>query len=177
MMALVQGDKIKAFSFADQSGKVCKFPDDFPGEKLALFFLRHLGCPLCKVTIADLKAEHARFAAKGVKTVVVVQSTAKRVEEYARKENLPYILVSDREKVLYESFFVRRGGIKEFTAPAAFKKTIRATLKGHMHGAFEGDEFQVPASFLLSPESVVLYAHYGKDISDFGSVEEVLKKA
>jgi thioredoxin-dependent peroxiredoxin len=176
-MKYVVGDKVKEFGFTDQAGKERKFPDDFKDGKVALFFLRHLGCSLCKLTVAELKDNHARFAAKSVRAVVVVQSTPKRVAEYAQKAGLPYLLVSDRERRLYDAFDVQRGGLKEFTAPAAFKQTIRATLKGHLHGMFEGDELQVPASFLLAPGGEVLYAHYGKDISDFGSVEELLAKA
>lgn len=176
-MKLVIGDKVKEFWFVDQGGRERRFPEDFKDEKVALFFLRHLGCPLCKMTVAELAENHTRFAAKSVRTVAVVQSTPKRVREYAQKNNLPYLLVSDRERRLYDAFDVQRGGLKEFTAPAALKQTIRATLKGHLHGAFEGDELQVPASFLIAPSGEVLYAHYGKDISDFGSVEELLAKA
>ena len=176
-MALLIGSGAPAFSFSDQSGKPYKYPDDFRSGKTAIFFLRHLGCPLCKEKVAELKAAYSRFEAKGVKLIVVAQSTAKRTAEVASKEGLAYLLVADREKNLYDKFEVKKGGLKEFTAPAAFMATIRATFKGHMHGKFEGDEFQVPASFLLSAEGEVIYAHYGKDISDFGSVDELLAKA
>jgi len=176
-MALSVGNKVKDFTFIDQDGEQRAWPGDFPENKLALFFLRHLGCPLCKMTVDELKEAYPRFDDKGVKVAVVVQSTPKRVAQYAGQKGLPYYLVSDREKNLYRAFEVNRGGLKEFMAPSAFKATIRATLKGHMHGAFEGDELQVPASFLLSPEGEVVHAYYGKDISDFGSVEDVLAKA
>ena len=74
-------------------------------------------------------------------------------------------------------FDVKKGGLKEFMAPAAGKASIRAMFKGHMHGKFEGDEFQIPASFLLGLDGQVLYAHYGRDISDFGSIDELLAYA
>ncbi len=176
-MAIAPGVKIRPFTFSDQTGAAKKFPGDFPGQKAAVFFLRHLGCPLCKEKIAELKAAHAKFQAASVALVVVVQSTPKRVQLFADKEKLPFLLVADRDKILYNQFEVRRGGLKEFTAPAAFVATVRATLKGHMHGRFEGDEFQVPAAFLLSPEAEVLFAHYGKDVSDFGKVDDLLAKA
>ncbi|HUT53093.1 MAG TPA: peroxiredoxin-like family protein [bacterium] len=176
-MAITPGAKIQPFTFADQTGATRKFPDDFKGQKTALFFLRHLGCPLCKAKVAELKAAYAQFQAGSVLLIVVVQSTPRRVSEFAEKEKIPYLLVPDRGKILYNQFEVRRGGLKEFTAPAAFAATVRATLKGHMHGRFEGDEFQVPAAFLLSPEAEVLHAHYGKDVSDFGGVDELLAKA
>lgn len=176
-MTLSAGDKIERFTFVDHEGDEWNYPDDFGEMRLAIFFLRHLGCPLCKQKVDELKQAEADFEAKSIKLAAVVQSTPKRAAEYAGKQGLGYSLVPDREKVLYNKFDVKKGGLKEFTAPAAFIATVRATLKGHMHGKFEGDELQVPASFLLSGDGKVIYAHYGKDVSDFGSVQELLARA
>ena len=176
-MTFGPGDKIEPFSFTDHAGKEWSFPDDFKDTRLALFFLRHLGCPLCKEKVDELKARAADFESRSIKLAAVVQSTEKRSAEYAEKQGIGFSLVPDREKVLYTRFDVRKGGIKEFTAPKVLVSSIRATLKGHMHGKFEGDELQVPASFLLSAEGGIIYSHYGKDISDFGSVDELLAKA
>ena len=175
-MTFEAGSKVNPFSFVDQSGKELRCPDDFNG-KVAIFFLRHLGCPLCKEKIAELKQNQPRFAQKNVRLIAVVQSTPKRANEVHIQQALPYILVPDREKRLYDLFDVKKGGLKEFMAPAAGKASIRAMFKGHMHGKFEGDEFQIPASFLLGLDGQVLYAHYGRDISDFGSIDELLAYA
>jgi len=175
-MALAIGTKAGAFSFSDQTGKELKFPDDFNGP-MAIFFLRHLGCPLCKAKIDELKIMQPRFARKGIRLVVVVQSTPKRAAEVHLKQSLPFMLVPDRERVLYQRFEVPRGGLKEFAAPAALMASIRATFKGHLHGKIEGDELQIPASFLLAADGSILFAHYGKDISDFGDVDELLAYA
>ena len=51
-------------------------------------------------------------------------------------------------------------------APNVLKESVKATLKGYMHGKFEGDEFQKPADFIIAPDGKILWAHYGKDISD-----------
>ncbi len=176
-MALKAGDKIDSFSFNDQNGKEINWPADCQDGKLALFFLRHLGCPLCKEKIDELIESFSLFESKKIRLVVVVQATEKRAETYSRSRHLPFVLVPDKEKKLYDRFEVRRGGLKEFTAPSVLKASLRATFKGHMHGMFEGDEFQVPASFLLSPEGEVVFAYYGKDISDFGRVADLLEKA
>jgi len=176
-MAIIAGRKVEPFEFSDQSGKPWRFPEDFEGRKAALFFLRHLGCPLCMEKIEELKKAAPEFEDKAVRLIALVQSTPKRALEFATQKELPFLLVPDREKKLYQAFEVARGGLKEFMAPAAAAATIRATFKGHFHGKFEGDELQVPASFLLSPEREVLYVHYGKNISDFGSVAELLARA
>ncbi len=77
-MTLFSGDKIEPFKVTDHSGKEWKFPDDFKGGKTAIFFLRHLGCPLCKEKVAELKGAAAKFEDKSVKLIVVVQSSPKR---------------------------------------------------------------------------------------------------
>ena len=176
-MPLSTGEKLKPVNFTDQSGKQWSLPDEAKGEKAAIFFLRHLGCSLCKEKIAELKDSYSRFEEKSVRLIAVVQSTQKRIEQFSAKESIPFSLVADREKRLYDAFEVARGGFKEFTAPAVLKASIRATLKGHMHGKFEGDELQVPAAFLVSAAGEIIHAHYGKDISDFGDVAEILARA
>ena len=61
---------------------------------------------------------------------------------------------------------VERGGLMAFVAPSVLKASAKATLKGYMHGKFEGDELQKPAEFIISPDGEIKWAHYGKDISD-----------
>lgn len=175
-MVLAVGEKAVTFIFTDQNGKEWNFPHDFEGERVALYFLRHLGCPLCKEKIAELKDSYSRFEEKKVKIIVVVQSTQKRIEQFGKKEGLPFPLVADRGRKLYKAFEVPKGGLKEFLPPSVLKASLRATLKGHMHGRFEGNEFQVPAAFMVSPNGVIIYNHEGKDISDFGDTDEILAK-
>jgi peroxiredoxin len=135
-----------------------------------------LGCPLCKEKLEELKEALPRFREKSIKPAAVVQSTPKRVSSYAERVGMPIMLVPDREKELYALFGLRRGGVLDYMAPSVMGATIRATFKGHMHGRFEGDEFQVPGAFLLSPEGEVLRAHYGKNVSDFGDVSLFLEQ-
>ncbi|MFO8056932.1 MAG: peroxiredoxin-like family protein [bacterium] len=169
-MTYAAGDQAPDFSFSDHTGKQWSYPADFSSGNLALFFLRHLGCPLCKDKIEELKNGWQSFQDKSITLAAVVQSTPKRAASYAERAGIPFLLVPDREKSLYELFGLRRGGAREYMTPSVMGATIRATFKGHMHGRFEGDEFQMPGAFLLSPDGKVLRAHYGKNVSDFGDV-------
>jgi len=173
-MVLKKGDKVDEFSFTDHEGKSWDVPGDLGGERMALFFLRHLGCPICMDKLDEINKKADAFQQSGTKLFAVVQSTPKRCAQYAEKEGITFPLVPDREKNLYTMFDVRKGGLKEFTAPSAFVATVKATLKGRMHGKFEGDEFQVPAAFVLGSDGEVLWAHYGRDVADFGDVEKAL---
>lgn len=169
------GEKAPEAVFEDNTGKTWRLPDDFNGKKTVLVFLRHLGCPLCMRRIDELKSDFEKFKSHEAQVIVFVQSTWERARKYAEKKALPFMLVGDREKTVYSIYGVERGGVTALLAPSVLKKSLSATLKGYMHGPFEGDELQKPAEFVLDEKGVVIWAHYGKDISDSSDNEQLLK--
>ena len=173
-MALTVGQAAPAFEATDQQGQPVVVPAGYRGKKLALAFLRYLGCPLCLMKLDELIKNFPAYAAAGAGLIVLVQSVPGHVKRYAERKKLPFALLSDAERRLYQLYQVPVGGIKEFIAPPVLKATIQATLKGHMHGRFEGHELQIPADFVIGPEGKLSFVHYGKDISDFLSHEALL---
>lgn len=168
------GEKAPEAVFEDHMGKTWRIPDDFRGRRVVLVFLRHLGCPLCLKRIDELKTDFEKFKELGAQLVVFVQSTWERTKKYAEKKAIPFLLVADREKTVYSIYGVEKGGIGAFLTPSVFKKSLSATLKGYMHGAFEGDELQKPAEFVLDENGMVIWAHYGKDISDSADNDQLM---
>ena len=62
--------------------------------------------------------------------------------------------------------------------PTREVKIAKATAAGYKHGAYEGNELQLPASFVVDRERRISYAHYGKsagDTPDVRSLAELLK--
>ena len=165
-MKLDAGSMAPSFEAQDAAGKQWKVPQEMGGKYLVLVFLRHLGCPLCMKHIDELNSDAMRFNVLGASVVVVVDGTAERVRGFVSKKNLAIALVGDREKKIYGTYGVERGKIAAVLAPNVLKESVKATLKGYMHGKFEGDELQKPADFIVAPDGKILWAHYGKDISD-----------
>ena len=169
------GDNAPKFEFEDQDGKKYLFPDGFKGKWLALFFLRHLGCPLCMEKLNALKGNFKQYRDSGIDLCVVVQSTPRRVTEYARDKGIPFHLIADHDKVFYDLYGVKRGGIGAFLAPSVMLASVRSTLKGNFHGKFEGDELQKPAAFLVDTQGKIVFADYGKNIADIVGEDEIFK--
>jgi len=159
------GDIAPKFEFDSPDGKNVKFPDDFKGKWVALHFLRHLGCPLCLEKLNELRANQPKYKDAGLELFVVVQSTDKRVKDYSLKKGMHY-LIGDHPRKLYDLYGAEKGGVGAFLAPSVMVATVRATLKGNLHGAFEGDELQKPASFIINPEGKIAFLRYGKNIAD-----------
>jgi peroxiredoxin len=170
-MALQVGQPAPAFEAKDQKDQTVAVPG---GNKVVLSFLRHLGCPLCQMKLEDLIRHYPAYAAAGVGLIAVVQSVPGHVKKFAERKRVPFSMLSDVERKLYQLYQVPVGGIKEYMAPPVLKATLQATLHGHMHGRFEGHELQIPADFVIGPDGVLSLAHYGQDISDFLGHEALL---
>lgn len=175
-MKLDAGSVAPSFETQDAGGKQWKVPGEPAGKYLVLVFLRHLGCPLCMKRIDELNSDAMRFNALGASVIAVVDGTSERVRGFASKKNLAISLVGDKGKKIYEAYGVERGRITAMLAPNVLKESLRATLKGYMHGKFEGDELQKPADFIIAPDGKILWAHYGKDISDSTSNEILIEE-
>lgn len=175
-MKLDKGAKALKFEAEDAKGRMWQMPEDQKGRNLVLVFLRHLGCPLCMRRIDELKKEYGRFSEMNAELMVVVQSTKQRAAKYAEKKSIPYPLIGDKEKKLYDLFGVQRGGIAAFMAPRVLVASAKATMKGYFHGAFDGDELQKPAEFIIKPGGEIAWSHYGEDISDATGNEKIFNE-
>jgi D-cysteine desulfhydrase len=153
------------FAAADAAGNPLS-RESLAGRKAVLIFLRHLGCPVCRMEIAELRRRGAEFAAAGAEVVVFVDSPEASVKAFVAETKPPFRLVADPEHRVYRAFGLARGGLREFTAPGAALRTLKATLRGHLHGKFEGDELQVPGDFVLAADGGVAFAHRGAHIGD-----------
>ena len=54
-------------------------------------------------------------------------------------------------------------------------KGAAAREAGFAHGDYEGNELQLPALFITDKEGTVKYAHYGKNIVDMPTVDELIE--
>ena len=75
-------------------------------------------------------------------------------------------IICDPQGLLFQQYRVAAGGLIKYLHPAGLIGAINATLKGYRHGKFEGKETQLPAVFIVTPDRMIKYAYYGKNVSD-----------
>ena len=66
-------------------------------QKLALIFLRYIGCPVCQMRYGKLIKEYEIFKEAGVEVAVVLESTAENIEKYG-KDEVPFFVLPDIER-------------------------------------------------------------------------------
>jgi peroxiredoxin len=115
--------------------------------------------------------------AAGGDVVAVFQYRADPTFHFCRKRDVPFDCLGDPEREGYHAVGLERGPAKEYMGPQLARGFLRAARHGHITTGNPqgGDVAQRPGTFAVSPEGVVLYAHYHKDSADNPRISDLLK--
>lgn len=174
-MKLTKGSTMPTFTFDTPYESGRDLYETVGQTPTFLLFLRYYGCTICQLDIHHLKENYEAFEQAGAKVMVVLQSKPEVIAKDVKQGELPFEIICDPQQKLYEQFEILPAKSKLGLASIATIKKIRAAKKaGLVHGAYEGEELQLPALFLLGNEGRVQFAHYAKNAADLPSHEEML---
>ncbi len=105
MITLKIGDKSPEFIAKNQDDKQIKL-SDFKGSKLVLFFYPKASTPGCTMEACNLRDNYKIFLSKGYRVLGVSADSAKRQQNFIKKNNLPFDLLADEDKVVINAFGV-----------------------------------------------------------------------
>ena len=143
----------------------------------AVIFLRYYGCRMCQLDMMDFTEDYEKIRSAGGQLLVVLQSDPARLASQIPEGDVPFEIVCDPEGKLYKAFDIRPAVSKEaMKDESSAAKSARIEALGLKHGDFEGDELQLPAAFVVTPELKVTWAHYGRVISDVPTAEELAQR-
>lgn len=141
-----------------------------------LMFLRYMGCPICQMKIAELKKEFAQFEKRSAQLLVVLQSTPANITPLCAESEIPFTIVCDPKERIFTLYGVAPGSIFGYITPTTITRAIQATRKGFKHGKSEGNEKQLPATFIIDKGGNIRYAYYGKNVADVPSTKKLLSE-
>ncbi len=140
--------------------------------KTALIFLRYYGCPICQLDLHEYAENYDQFTATGSQLLFVLQSDPKTLAEQITPVTFPYQIICDPEMKLYQELDIRpAASMAKMASFGMIPKIIRASMRKFTHGAYEGNEQQLPAVFVLDREGRITYAHYARHVTDIPSPE------
>lgn len=179
MAKLSAGDKMPNFTFATAYEQNKKIQDVLNKENTFFVVHRYIGCTFCRYDVHLLQSRYAEFVQKDAQVFVVMQSTPESVREDLKNIKLPFDIICDTDMVIYKTLEVAPAKDMGELAPseimeAVQAKAVKAAADGFTHGKYEGVEEQLPAMFLVDRQGIVKFAHYGKNIMDLPSIDEML---
>lgn len=160
------GDEAPNFRFDSPWRASQDFFEVTRGHDAVLVFLRYHGCPVCRMEMAQLRRDAGLFTERRARLFVVLQSPIDTVRRLLRRDDWPFEIVCDPTGDVYRRYAVEAGGVMRYLHPAGLVATAKALCSGASHGRFEGRETQLPAVFVIGPDRIVKYAHYGTHIGD-----------
>ncbi|WP_022818794.1 redoxin domain-containing protein [Fusobacterium russii] len=175
-MKLESGMKIEDFSFNTQNGMKKSFLSEIKeAEQTILLFLRYIGCPVCNLMIHEINDNFLSFQKKEKKLFVVLQSEEKNLKKELKDYKLNFEIILDPEMKLYKKFSLESAEKKEdLVDEYSMERILLAKESGFVHGEYEGNEMQYPATFIVNKEGVVIFSKYGKTVTDTLSVDDLL---
>ena len=174
-MAFSVGNLAPNFMASLVDGKNIELYQLLKSQSVCVIFLRFLGCPLTRLRMAELETEIDKYNLNDLKLLVVFESTPDRTQKYINRKGLHLDIITDAKRKLYDLYDVQPGGYLKMLNPQVLKKAGEATLKGHMHGAFEGNELQLPAAFIINKDRHFSYVNYGNHPADAVETDLILE--
>ena len=166
-MRLINNNIAPDFTHFDLNNVIFKLSK--PRKKLLLLaFFRYASCPLCNLRVHELiKNQHA--LKDDLDIIAVFQSPPNKIKQYVGKQAIPFHVLPDPEKKLYQLYGVESswpGFGKAWTIKIS--QVFDAVLKHkYLPGTVEGEINRIPADFIIGTDNKIIKAYYGNDIGDY----------
>jgi len=124
--------------------------------------------------VAQLRDKATDFKKAGARVVLVGMGPPKESEKFLKKFAIPFEMVCDPERKIYDAYGLKRMGVLGFLSPSLALKSLSAVAKGNLVGIPEGDVKQLAGVFIIDMTGHVNFRHLSADPADFASAESVL---
>ena len=104
-MFLEAGTRAPDFTLPDQNGNPVRL-SSFQGKKVVLYFYPKDNTPGCSRQACAFAALYAGFKAQNVAVIGISKDSVASHQKFAEKYELPFILISDPERVAIEAYGV-----------------------------------------------------------------------
>lgn len=143
-----------------------------------LQFRRFAACPICSLHLREVARRQDEIADAGVSEIVIFHSTADLLRRY--KADLPFAVVADPDRVLYDEFGVGKSmrAVANTKAAGAIARSalqIRSPREALGSMTITESHLGLPADFLITPDGVIRACKYGTHADDQWSVDELLR--
>lgn len=93
---------------------------------------------------------------------------------FVMKFSIPFTLISDPKRELYQAFGLKQTSALELVSPSVVFKGILALTKGHSIGVPIGDVRQLTGVFIINTEGQIVYRYIARDPSDHPEPDAIL---
>ena len=106
-MGLKVGSKIPLFTLPDRNGNPFSIAELIGKKPFVLYFYPKNNTPACTTEACDFRDSYEDFIALGAEVVGISADSVKSHERFGQKYDLPFILLSDKDKTVRKQFKIK----------------------------------------------------------------------
>ncbi len=166
------------FNVKDAFGRIINL-EEYKDKKVLIAFFRHAGCPFCNLRVHSLMKVQEKLKALGLEMIFFFESKERvLLRSTFHKEISPVPLISDPEKIWYDTYGLETSGYKSAMGHLQYfvQTTFKAKMNGlPVHSMADGESIKtMPAEFLLDKGLVIKKLHYCQKLADRMAMEEIM---
>lgn len=174
MAKLQVGDQFPDFKIETVFGTADSIKACIGKGKTAIVFLRYYGCTLCQYEMINYDEHYKEIVGNNGRLYVVLQSTADSIKKQMTTEASPFDIICDPNEELYKALEITSAkDMEELGGGAVMSKITEAEKLNLSHGDYEGEELQLPATFVIDKDMTVTYVRYGENGGDTPTYTEL----
>jgi peroxiredoxin len=139
-----------------------------------LFFMRQLGCGLCRQQLLKLKKEAATFARAGCTIAIIIMGDGTLAARLRDMYQLPFPVYADPALNSYAAFDIGEGSFWQVMNPAIVARQVGTLLNGMKPMWGDGSIRQLGGLVVINGAGEVVFRHVASPIFRYPPWSEVL---
>jgi AhpC/TSA antioxidant enzyme len=115
-------------------------------------------------------------AFSGVDVVVVTFTSQQQLRQYSERLNVPFPLLTDPDRSVYQAFGLERGRLRDLFRPATLKLYARLLKAGRKLERSNEDVRQLGGDFLFGPDGKLAWFHRAISPDDRPAIETIVQQ-
>jgi peroxiredoxin len=131
----------------------------------------------CREWLAQLERHQSEIQAAGLRVVAVGIGEPKHAQRYCPTLAPNAECLAGRGTSAHEAYGLHRGSLMQLAGPQVIQAGLRATASGVTQGETTGDWAMLAATFVVGPDGVIRFTHYGQFAGDHPDLKEIFAAA
>jgi peroxiredoxin len=160
----------------DTSGGAIDLASLWRGRPALIFFLRHLGCALCRAHLQAIRDAYTEFERRGASVAAVTFADPQGAAQLQRRQQLPFPVLADPSRHAYRAFGLLEGSLASVAGPDVLLRQLAQALRGNIPyiNPIEGHITQLGGTVIVDRGGVVRFAHIASPIYSYTPIEGYL---
>ena len=157
----------------DTGGQAVRLDSLWARQPRLLVFVRHFGCMMCRMQVADLQRHAQAIRALGVAVAVVGPGTAQQAANFVHHDAVELPVYADPQRFAFMAARLRRG-VRAALSTRGWGMAWQAMRAGTWPNGVQGDPWQIGGMFLIMPGGSLRWAYVGQFAGDHPPLAGVL---